>query len=81
MKLKFNHSEVKDDTIRVCDCCGSIMKAGYVDVDNYYCSDRCLIWGNTPNGLSIDPNRLYSIEKWEKDHKENQDYCYYTEWE
>ena len=70
----------ENDDYRICSCCGKKMQEGYVDCDNYYCSDRCLIWGNTPDGLSIKPNEFYTMKKWAKDYEENPDDCYYTEW-
>ena len=71
-----------DENVRVCDCCGKTMKMGYVDCDKYYCSDRCLIWGNTPDGFhDMDSGVFYDMNKWSLDYLKNPDDCYYTEWE
>lgn len=67
---------------RQCDCCGKGMNKGYHDSGAVYCSDRCLVWGNSEE--TIDPNTgkgMYTMQDWEKDCEENEDECYYTEWE
>ena len=59
---------------RKCDCCSKGMNSGYYDAGSYWCSDRCLIWGNSED-------KPYTMEDWEKDHEQNSDECYYTEWD
>ena len=67
---------------RKCDCCGKGMNEGYHDSDNSYCSDRCLIWGNSDDGIGSNPDNLqYDMDCWELDCEKYPDSCYYTEWE
>lgn len=69
---------------RKCDCCGKGMNKGYYDAGQYYCSDRCLIWGNSSDGFEEeggDEKTSYDMSCWERDHKQSPDNCYYTEWE
>lgn len=58
---------------RKCDCCGKGMNSGFHDVGSYYCSERCLIWGNSEE-------KTYTMEDWQSDCNNNDD-CYYTEWD
>ena len=66
---------------RKCDCCGKGMSKGYFDAESYYCSDRCLICGNSASGLGEEQLSLYTMKDWENDHNKDPDNCYYTEWE
>jgi len=67
---------------RKCDCCGKGMNEGYYDAGQYYCSDRCLIWGNSNDDIDPDTNHgAYSMEDWRKESDANPDECYWTEWE
>jgi hypothetical protein len=66
---------------RVCDCCGKQMNKGYYDAGAYYCSDRCLIWGNSSvDTLNLETFYSYTAADWEKDCEDCED-CYYTEWD
>ena len=55
------------DSLRQCDCCGSLMWEGhYVDEDyEYYCSDECL-------------NKAFTKEEQEQLYE--QDLLWWTEW-
>lgn len=68
-----------------CDCCGKGMNKGYFDNGKYYCSDRCLIWGNSHDGFnSNDKDKkhiYYDMEDWKLDTENFPFLCYYTEWE
>ena len=65
-----------------CDCCGKGMNLGYVDCESTYCSDRCLVWGNSPHStLNTDEFIPYHPSEWASDHEIFPNSCYYTEWE
>ena len=66
---------------RKCDCCGKGMNKGYYDSGEYYCSDRCLVWGNSEENITLNQVGLYDMNDWARDHEENPDECYWTEWE
>jgi len=53
---------------RQCTECKGLFNEGYVDGDDYYCSDKCL-------------HKHYTKEEWLKEYKENPEYCYWTAWE
>lgn len=56
---------------RKCDCCNKGMDEGFYDAGNYWCSEECLLKGNYP----------YTMKDWERDCEENEEECYWTEWE
>ena len=60
---------------RCCDSCGKGMNKGYHDAGNYYCSDECLIEGNSTDTLT------YTMADWNSDCDMNSEVCYYTEWD
>jgi hypothetical protein len=81
---------IEDVFARKCDCCGKGMNEGYHDNGAHYCSDRCLIHGNSTKGLSVlqvgknkeeEEGLTYTMRDWDKDNEDNPDECYYTEWE
>ncbi len=63
-----------DTGLRVCDNCGHFMTEGYILGEEYACSDECAI-------------KLYDLpedeakKQFEQDLSENDDDCYWTEWE
>lgn len=64
--------------LRVCSECGNFMIEGYVAGDDYYCSDECRLEGykKLTDGDEQEANLLIL-----KDFTENEDECYYTEWD
>lgn len=69
---------------RKCNCCGKGMGKGYHDCGQTYCSDRCLIWGNSEDGLNSKDEAQpikYDMNDWESECRKYPDDCYYTEWE
>ena len=74
--------EIEEKFARKCDCCGKGMNLGYVDNYATYCSDRCLVWGNSPSDtLNTDEFIGYDASEWSFYHYTFPDQCYYTEWE
>lgn len=63
-----------DTGLRVCDKCGHFMKEGYLLGDEYACSYECAV------GLYDMPEKE-AIKQLDKDLAENEDDCYWTEWE
>ena len=59
----------------ICSNCSEPMTEGYVDVDDYYCSEYCLIKGNQKQ------NPMFTMADWDLYCRDNPEYCYYTEWD
>ena len=60
---------------RKCDNSGVGMNDGFHDAGCYYATEADLLAANRRD------NPDYSMSDWEKDCDENEDVCYYTEWD
>ncbi len=66
IKTNVNNTQSKQKYARKCSKCGKVFNEGFIDGEEYYCSEKCL---------------PYTKKEWKALYSEYPDYCYWTVWE